>query len=144
LPGQRGQSRFSAYVASAALRREHVGAYGIGIEESFNGLCFLTCVTQFLAPSLRAGDIVVMDNLGIHKAVAVRRAIRAAGTLLLVLPPYSPDLNPIEQAFSKLKTLLQKENAHTMAQTTTCIGQLLDGLTAEQCAHYFQAAGYST
>ena len=93
---------------------------------SINAISFLAWVTQFLVPTLRRGDVVVMDNLSSHKAVAVRRAIGAAAALLLFLPPDSPDLNPIEQAFSKFKTLLRKENARTMAQTTTCIANLLN------------------
>ena len=99
---------------------------------------------QFLVPTLRQGDIVVMDNLSSHKAVAVRRAIRSAGAKLIFLPPYSPDLNPIEQAFSQYKTLLRKENARTQDETTTCIGKLLDRVTAMASVNYFRHAGYST
>ncbi len=113
-------------------------------DRPINARSFLAWVIKFLVPILKRGDVVVMDNLSSHKAAAVRRAIRAAGALLLFLPPYSPDLNPIEQAFSKLKTLLRKENARTLAHTTTCIGKLLDQLTPAECARYFQAAGYST
>ena len=101
-------------------------------------------MVRFLVPTLRRGDVVVMDNLSSHKAAAVRRAIRAAGALLIFLPPYSPDLNPIEQAFSKLKTLLRKENARTLDDTSTCIGKLLDQVTPTECANYFSEAGYST
>src|SRR3984885_9809008 len=86
-----------------------------------NAKSFLAWVIKFLAPTLRPGDVVVMDNLSSHKSSAVRRAIRDAGAKLIFLPPYSPDLNPIEQAFAKLKTLLRKENARTVEQTTTCI-----------------------
>ena len=93
---------------------------------------------------LRSGDIVVMDNLSSHKAIAVRRAIRAVGAKLFFLPPYSPDLNPIEQAFAKLKTPLRKENERTLEQTTMCIGKLLDKITADECGNYFRQAGYST
>jgi transposase len=85
-----------------------------------------------------------MDNLASHKGAAVRRAIRAAGALLIFLPPYSPDLNPIEQAFSKLKTLLRKENARTREQIETCIRDLLAKITTKECANYFTDAGYST
>ena len=113
-------------------------------DRPINAVSFLAWVTKFLVPTLRRGDVVIMDNLSSHKAVAVRRAIRSAGALLMFLPPYSPDLNPIEQAFSKLKTLLRKENARTREQTEQCIGTLLDRITAQECANYFRDAGYST
>jgi transposase len=109
-----------------------------------NAVSFLAWVVQFLVPTLRHGDIVVMDNLSSHKGVAVRRAIRSAGAKLIFLPPYSPDLNPIEQAFSQLKTLLRKENARTLEETTMCIGKLLDQVTAKASTNYFRQAGYST
>ena len=113
-------------------------------DRPINAVSFLAWVTKFLVPTLRRGDVVIMDNLSSHKAVAVRRAIRSAGALLMFLPPYSPDLNPIEQAFSKLKTLLRKENARTREQTEQCIGTLLDRITAQECANYYRDAGYST
>lgn len=112
-------------------------------DRPINAVSFLAWVTKFLVPTLRRGDVVIMDNLSSHKAVAVRRAIRSAGALLMFLPPYSPDLNPIEQAFAKLKTLLRKENARTREQTEQCIGTLLDRITAQECANYFRDAGYS-
>ena len=105
-------------------------------DRPINAISFLAWVVQFLVPTLRRGDVVVMDNLSSHKAAAVRRAIRAAGALLIFLPPYSPDLNPIEQAFSKLKTLLRKENARTLEQTLKCIGTLLDQITPKGCTNY--------
>jgi transposase len=101
-------------------------------------------VVQFLVPDLREGDIVVMDNLISHKGKAVRRAIWAAGAKLFFLPPYSPDLNPIEQAFSKLKTLLRKENARTIAQVEHCIAKLLREIDREECLNYFHEAGYAS
>ena len=109
-----------------------------------NAKSFLAWVVKFLVPTLRPGDIVVMDNLSSHKSSAVRRAIRDAGAKLIFLPPYSPDLNPIEQAFAKLKTLLRKENARTVEQTITCIGKLIDQITPTECVNYFREAGYST
>lgn len=114
------------------------------LDQPINGISFLAWVRQFLVPELRRGDVVVMDNLGSHKSAEVRRAIRAAGALLIFLPPYSPDLNPIEQAFSQLKTVLRKENARTVEQIITGIGKLLDRVTPEHCANYFSKAGYST
>jgi len=109
-----------------------------------NAKSFLAWVIKFLVPTLRPGDIVVMDNLSSHKSSAVRRAIRDAGAKLIFLPPYSPDLNPIEQAFAKLKTLLRKENACTVEQTTACVGRLIDQITPTECVNYFREAGYST
>ena len=114
------------------------------LDRPINAISFLAWVIQGLVPTLRHGDIVVMDNLSSHKAAQVRRAIKAAGAKLIFLPPYSPDLNPIEQAFSKLKTLLRKENARTLDQTSACIGKLLDRITAKECANFFREAGYST
>ena len=113
------------------------------LDHPINAVSFLAWVIQFLVPTLRQGDIVVMDNLSSHKAAAVRRAIRSAGAKLIFLPAYSPDLNPIEQAFSQLKTLLRKENARTVDHTITCIGELLDRVTTTACANYFREAGYS-
>ena len=102
-------------------------------DRPINAVSFLAWVVQFLVPILRPGDIVVMDNLSSHKAAAVRRAIRGAGAKPFFLPAYSPDLNPIEQAFSQLKTLLRKENARTLEQTSTCIGRLFN-LNLPRCA----------
>ena len=127
----------------AALRCDGITAPCV-FDGPIDGVSFLAWVIQFLVPILRHGDVVVMDNLSSHKAGAVRRAIRAAGALLIFLPPYSPDLNSIEQAFSQLKTLLRKENARGIEQTTACIGNLLHRVTATAAANYFREAGYST
>lgn len=109
-----------------------------------NAESFLAWIVQFLVPTLRPGDIVVMDNLSSHKNPAVRAAIRAAGAKLFYLPPYSPDLNPIEKAFSKLKTLLRKENARTFEQVEKAIAELLGQITPQESSNYFQAAGYAS
>lgn len=108
-----------------------------------NAESFLAWIVQFLVPTLKPGDIVVMDNLSSHKNPAVRAAIRAAGAKLFYLPPYSPDLNPIEKAFSKLKTLLRKANARTFEQVEKAIAELLGKITPQECRNYFQAAGYA-
>ena len=100
--------------------------------------------SRFLLPVLAPGDIVVMDNLGSHKGRAIRVAIRAAKAKLLFLPAYSPDLNPIEQAFAKMKTLLRKADARTIEQTWRTIGALLDCFTPTECANYFTNAGYAS
>ena len=107
-----------------------------------NARSFLAWVEQSLVAELRPGDVVVMDNLGSHKGPAVRRAIRAAGAKLFFLPPYSPDLNPIEQMFAKLKTLLRKANARTIEDTWKSIGSMLDEFSADECANYLKNAGY--
>lgn len=105
---------------------------------------FLAWVEQFLVPTLRPRDIVVMDNLSSHKAPAIRQAIRSTGAKLFYLPPYSPDLSPIEQTFSKLKTLLRKENARTFEEVESAIGQLLKMLTPTECRNFFSEAGYAS
>jgi transposase len=114
------------------------------IDGPINGESFLAYVEQLLVPSLKPGDIVIIDNLGSHKAKAVRHAIRAAGARLFFLPPYSPDLNPIEQVFAKLKTLLRKAGERTVEATWKRIGALLDAFSPQECANYFRNAGYAS
>jgi transposase len=127
----------------AALRWERIEARCV-IDGPINGRSFLAYVEQMLLPTLRPGDVVIMDNLGRHKRQAIRRAIRAVGAKLLVLPAYSPDLNPIEQVFAKLKALLRKLDARTVETTWRGIGQLLDAFTPAECANYFTHAGYAS
>lgn len=127
----------------AALRRDRVDAPCV-VDGPINGASFLAYVEQVLVPTLRPGDIVVMDNLGSHKRRAIRRAIRAVGAKLLFLPPYSPDLNPIEQVFAKLKTLLRKLDPRSIEATWRGIGQLLDSFTPQECSNYFQNSGYAS
>jgi transposase len=105
---------------------------------------FLAYVEQVLVPALKPGDIVIIDNLGSHKGKTVRGTIRAAGAKLFFLPPYSPDLNPIEQAFAKLKTLLRKAAERTVEATWKRIGALLTCFTPQECANYFADAGYAS
>ena len=105
-------------------------------------MCYRHYVEQILAPTLRAGDIVVMDNVSIHKVAGVREAIEARGARLLYLPPYSPDLNPIEQFFSKLKSLLRKAAARTIACLWATIRSCLKAFPARECADYLANAGY--
>ena len=109
-----------------------------------NAAAFLAYVEQILVPELSLGDVVVMDNLSSHKGQAVRQAIEAAGATLLFLPPYSPDFNPIENAFAKLKALLRKAAERTIDGLWSTIGRLLDAFTQQECANYFAAAGYDT
>ena len=107
-----------------------------------NGQCFHAYVEQQLLPVLRPGDIVVMDNLGSHKGAGIRAAIEAVGASLLYLPPYSPDFNPIENAFAKLKAMLRKAAERTVDGLWNAIGRIIDTVTSEECTNYFAAAGY--
>ena len=109
-----------------------------------NGESFRLYVEQILAPSLRPGDIVIMDNLGSHKGEAVRTILRAVGARLHFLPAYSPDLNPIEQVFAKLKHLLRKARERTIDATWKRIGSLLENFSAAECRNYFLNAGYGS
>ena len=127
----------------AALRCDRIDAPCV-IDGPINGQSFRAWVEQFLVPTLSPGDIVIMDNLGSHKSQAVRRAIRAAGAKLLFLPPYSPDLNPIEQVFAKLKTLLRKANARSVETVWRRIGSLLDAFSPAECANYITNSGYAS
>jgi putative transposase len=127
----------------AALRQDRIDAPWL-IDGPINGEAFLTYIEQVLVPTLKRGDIVIIDNLGSHKSKAVRRAIRSAGAKLFFLPPYSPDLNPIEQVFAKLKTLLRKAAARTLEAVCTAIGELLGNFTSDECANYFRNAGYAS
>lgn len=106
------------------------------------GEAFIAYVEQVLAPELTKGDIVVMDNLPAHKVAGVRQAIENAGASLLYLPPYSPDFNPIEMAFSKLKAGLKKAAARTISDLWKLIGSLIDEFKPNECKNYFKAAGY--
>ena len=126
----------------AALRHDRIDAPCV-LDGPINGESFRAYIEQFLVPTLKPGDIVIMDNLGSHKGQAVRQAIRAAGANLLFLPPYSPDLNPIEQVFAKLKTLLRKAAERTVEATWQRIGSLLNRFTPQECANYIQNAGYA-
>ncbi len=112
------------------------------LDGPMTGEAFLAYVGQFLAPVLAKGDVVVLDNLPAHKVAGVREAIRATGASLLYLPPYSPDLNPIEQAFAKLKAMLRKAAARTREALWTTIGRLLDTFTPAECRSYLVNSGY--
>jgi transposase len=114
------------------------------IDGPMNGNAFIAYVEQILAPSLKSGDIVVLDNLSAHKVPGVREAIVAAGATLLYLPPYSPDFNPIEQLFAKLKALLRKAAERSVHALWHRIASLLDAFTPEECANYFRNAGYGS
>ena len=127
----------------AALRVDCISAPCV-FDGPINGESFRAYVEQILVPSLKPGDIVVLDNLGSHKGKAVRTAIRAAGAKLFFLPPYSPDLNPIEQVFAKLKALLRKAAERTVDATWKRIGNILPAFQPEECANYFRNSGYAS
>ncbi len=112
------------------------------LDGAMDGAAFLAYVEQVLAPTLKPGDIVVMDNLPAHKPEPIRNAIEQVGAELRYLPPYSPDLNPIEMAFSKLKALLKKAAARTLEDLWRAIADALPLLTADECSNYLAAAGY--
>jgi transposase len=127
----------------AALRHDRIDAPCL-FDGPINGELFLAYVERVLAPTLKPGDIVILDNLGSHKGKAVRQVIRGVGAKLIFLPKYSPDLNPIEQAFAKFKTLLRKAGARTIEAISDAIASFLDRFTPQECANYFENAGYAS
>lgn len=127
----------------AALRHDRLAAPCL-FRGPINARSFTAYVEQALVPTLRPGDLVVMDNLGSHKGEAVRRAIRAAGAKLFFLPPYSPDLNPIEQVFAKLKSLLKLAEPRAVPTTSDTIAHILDCFSPTECANYLSNSGYAS
>ncbi len=127
----------------AALRCDRVDAPWV-IDGPINGELFRLYVEKVLAPTLMPGDIVVLDNLGSHKGKAARAAVKATGARLFFLPPYSPDLNPIEQVFAKLKHLTRKAQPRDVQATWKKVGQLLDLFSPNECANYLVNAGYGS
>jgi transposase len=126
---------------TAGLRLSGITAPMV-LDGAMNGTAFLAYVEQVLVPTLSPGDIVIMDNLPAHKSAGVRSAIAAAGASLRHLPPYSPDFNPIEQAFAKLKALLRKAAARTIPDLWDAIAKAIPLFSQGECTNYFQAAGY--
>ena len=124
-----------------ALRLEGMTAPMV-LDGAMHGAAFLAYVEQVLAPTLSSGDIVIMDNLSAHKSTAVREAIEATGAELRFLPPYSPDFNPIEMAFSKLKAFLKKTAARTVDDLWDAIALGIETFTPAECKNYFAAAGH--
>jgi transposase len=114
------------------------------IDGPMNGSAFLAYVEQILVPSLNPGDVVVLDNLSAHKVPGVREAIEAAAAKLIYLPPYSPDFNPIEQLFAKLKALLRKAAERSVEALWSRIASLLNAFAPDECANYFRNAGYAS
>jgi transposase len=126
----------------AALRHDRIEAPWL-LEGPIDGASFAIYVEKVLLPTLRPGDIVIMDNLGSHRGKIVRQLIRSVGAKLLFLPKYSPDLNPIEQVFAKLKHLLRQAAARTVETVCEAIGELLGAFTKTECANYFKNSGYA-
>jgi transposase len=127
----------------AGLRCDAITAPGV-IDGPMDGASFRAYVEQCLVPTLKPGDIVIMDNLAAHKVAGRRELIEAAGAKLLYLPPYSPDLNPIEHAFAKFKALLRKAGERSVPALWDRIGILLSAFTSQECSNYFHHAGYAS
>jgi transposase len=125
----------------AALRRHELTAPMV-VDGPMDGELFLAWIEQFLCPTLRPGDIVILDNLSSHKVDGIQQAVALASATVLYLPPYSPDLNPIEKLFSKLKTLLRKAARRATEELWTEIGIIINTITASECANYFASSGY--
>lgn len=134
---------WSTTTFTAGLRRTALTA-PMTLDGPMNGAAFRAYVEQVLAPTLNAGDVVVMDNLPAHKGPAVRAAIEARGARLLLLPPYSPDFNPIENAYAKFKSLLRKAEARSVDALEAAISKAFHAFTPQECANYFVAAGYGS
>jgi transposase len=142
LPAKVPHGRWKTMTFLAALRYNRIDAPWL-LEGPIDGESFRIYVEKVLVPTLRPSDIVIIDNLGSHKGKVVRQLIRAAGAKLFFLPKYSPDLNPIEQVFAKLKHLLRKAAARTVETIGTAIGEILGAFTPEECANYFSNSGYA-
>ena len=127
----------------AALRHSGLSA-PLVIDGPINGELFLAYVRQQLVPTLRSGDIVIMDNLAAHKNAGVRQAIESCGAQLLYLPPYNPDFNPIELLFAKLKWLLRSAATRTVTDLWDRLGKLMDRFAPNECRNYFRHCGYAT
>jgi transposase len=141
LPTKVPHGRWKTMTFLAALRHDRIEAPWF-LEGPIDGDSFRLYVEKVLLPTLRSGDVVIMDNLGSHKGKAVRQFIRSAGAKLFFLPKYSPDLNPIEQVFAKLKHFLRKAAARTVEAVCLAIGEVLNLFTLEECASYFANSGY--
>ncbi len=142
LKGYAPAGQWNTMTFIGALRNDRIDAPWV-LDGPVNAEAFVHYIRTQLVPTLKPGDIVIMDNLSSHKNRAVRTAIRDAGARLLYLPKYSPDLNPIEQMFAKLKHLLRKAAERTVEATWKKIGELLDQFTPEEYARYLENAGYA-
>lgn len=143
LQGYAPHGHWNTMTFIAALRHDRIDAPWV-FDGPINAEAFAAYVNHELVPTLHPGDIVVMDNLSSHKGSAIRKAIHAAGAHLFFLPPYSPDLNPIEQVFAKLKHLLRKAAERCQETTWRRIGSLLETFTPQECENYFLNSGYGS
>jgi len=125
-----------------ALRSDGIVAPCV-FDQPINGESFLAWVKEFLVPTLKPNDFVIMDNLSSHKVEGVLDAIRQTGAKVFYLPPYSPDLNPIEQVFAKIKTLLRKAEKRTIDEVTDYVGKLIETIKPKECLNYFKNSGYA-
>ena len=137
------QGRWRTLTFLGALRCDQLTAPGV-FDGPINGECFRAYVEQQLVPTLKPGDIVIMDNLGSHKSAVLRQMIRAAGARLWYLPPYSPDLNPIEQTFAKIKHWMRCAQKRTIEEVWRHIGSLVATIEPTECNNYFGNAGYAS
>ncbi|CAH1659693.1 hypothetical protein CHELA40_30069 [Chelatococcus asaccharovorans] len=143
LKGYAPQGHWRTLTFLAALRADALTAPCV-LDGPINGRSFRAWIEQQLVPTLKVGDIVIMDNLGSHKSAAVRQAIRAAGARLWFLPPYSPDLNPIEQTFAKIKHWMRQAQKRTLEDTWRHVGTLVDTIHPAECSNYLANAGYAS
>ena len=143
LIGKAPHGRWRTLTFIAALRADRIDAPCV-FNGPINGQKFRAYVEQLLVPTLRPGDIVILDNLGSHKGQAVRQAIRSVGAHRLFLPPYSPDLNPIEQAFAKLKHWLRQAQARSITDVQDAIAAILDRFHPNECGAFLRNAGYAS
>ncbi len=132
---------WESHTVIAALRVDGLGAPAV-FDGPIDGVCFRAYVEQVLVPTLRPGDVVVLDNLAVHKQPEIRTAIEAVGAQIRFLPPYSPDFNPIEQAFAKLKALLRAARPRTFDQVLAIVGAALVRFTPDECRNYIRHCGY--
>ena len=143
LPGRAPHGRWRTQTFLAALRCDALTAPCV-FDGPINGEYFRAYVEQVLAPALKPGDIVIPDNLGSHKSKATRQLIKKAGARLWFLPPYSPDLNPIEQVFAKIKHWMRMAQRRTIDETWRHLGDLIGTIKPNECANYFENAGYAS
>ena len=143
LPGRAPQGHWRTLTFIAALRADRIDAPCV-FNGPINGEAFTAYVEQVLAPTLAPGDVVILDNLGSHKGQAARAAIRKVGAHMIFLPPYSPDLNPIEQVFAKLKHFLREGAARTQDSVIDSVAQILETFTPNECANYLTNSGYAS
>lgn len=143
LRGFAPHGRWRTMTFLAALRCDQLTAPCV-FDGPINGECFRAYVDQQLITTLKPGDIVIMDNLGSHKSKAVRDAIKAVGARLWFLPPYSPDLNPIEQTFSKIKHWMRAAQKRTIEEAWRHVGHLVGSITSNECENYFKNSGYAS